>query len=109
MIGLMNVSLQHMKLKVKEPDDQLVYRVNWLRAKASSDRWAEELIIYSERNGVDYELFKMKEGQWKDRAQRASIDGLKGHVCYAEKQQVMWLSMYNQARDAFQSKGSLKV
>jgi hypothetical protein len=48
--------------------------------------------------------FKWKANEWKKRGEQACQEGLRGHTCYTEKQQVLWLAMLNQACNAFQNK-----
>jgi len=45
-----------------------------------------------------------KVSEWKFRGYQADLAGLRGHACYAGKQQIIWLNLYNQAKAAFEGK-----
>ena len=82
-------------------DCSLVYRVNWLRAKARHDRWKEELLI------VRYEMkwtilwFKHQMKEWKDRLRRSVEEKKLGHIAYAEKQVAMWKMFMREGERGF--------
>lgn len=105
----MNVSLWGRPEELQITNGILVYRINWLRAKARADRWSEELKIVQKEMEWTMNWFKRQENNWKERAQQAELGRLKGHVCYAEKQQVMWKMMYTHACDAFQTRDVSKI
>jgi hypothetical protein len=113
----------------------VVYRVHWLKAKARSDRWAEEQVLLS--NEMDWVvIFLQTQARvWRDRAgavanevRSMAIDndgvsedagcsyvpqlaghgsnglpneGLQGHLCYAFRQEQMWLQFANLATQKF--------
>ena len=73
----------------------LVYRVNWLRAKARVDQWQEELVL------VKHEMrlwLKNQAKLWGERLKRENSFLPNGHKAYATKQQKLW--------NAFQRKAS---
>lgn len=71
-------------------DCHLVYRVNWLRAKARQDRWSEELQIVRHEMKWTILWFQHQIKEWKDRLKRSVQENEKGHIAYAEKQVAMW-------------------
>jgi len=42
--------------------------------------------------------------EWRKRALKSEEEGLRGHTGYAEKQQVMWLMMLEQAKKEFRTR-----
>jgi hypothetical protein len=78
-----------------------VYRVNWFRAKARSDRWGEELKIVKKEMEWTMNWFEWQTEEWKKRGDKTCREGMRGHTCYAEKQQVLWQAMWKQAHSAF--------
>jgi hypothetical protein len=81
-----------------------VYRVNWLRAKARSDRWAEELKIVKKEMEWTMNWLERQVMEWQKRGNKSGEEGLRGHKCYAEKQQVMWSTMLEQAAREFRTR-----
>ena len=78
----------------------LVYRVNWLRAKARKDRWEEEMeLVVSEMNWT-VECFKYHEKRWERRAE--GTQGL-GQKAYAWKQKAMWENWGKSAEERFKT------
>jgi hypothetical protein len=67
----------------------LVYRVNWLRAKARHDRWMEELKIVKNEMKWTILWFENQSREWNDRL-KGSAKEQSGHIAYAEKQVAMW-------------------
>ena len=69
----------------------LVYRVNWLRAKARHARWSEELQIVQKEMDWTCRSFQHLHQLWKSQADKYK-DQLekKGHHSYALKQAAMW-------------------
>ena len=76
----------------------LVYRVNWLWAKARVDQWQEEQILVKHEMQWTTLWFQNQADLWRERSE--SVDGILpiGHKAYAVKQQKLW--------DAFQKKSS---
>ena len=68
----------------------LVYRVNWLRAKARVDRWQEERILVKHEMQWTILWFQFQANLWRERSER--VDGILpvGHQSYAKKQQKLW-------------------
>ena len=79
-----------------------VYRVNWLRAKARSDRWEEELITVQHEMRWTVLWFQDQLKKWKERVERSNQEHKPGHSAYAEKQVDMWLMFVGQAEQSFQ-------
>jgi hypothetical protein len=80
-----------------------VYRVKWLRGKARYDRWQEELTTVKSEMENTIRWFQHQKLQWEVRRGKVDV-ALQGHVCYAEKQVVMWARMIAQAQIAFMDK-----
>lgn len=83
-----------------------VYRVHWLRSKASRDRWKEELdLLPHEMEWVIY-FFRHKSAEWKELGLSAKIPG---KVCYAARQAAMWAEFDARATATFQQVVGLPV
>ena len=78
----------------------LVYRVNWLRAKARVDRWREELMLVKHEMQWTILWFQFQANLWRERSERADGGLPSGHKPYAKKQEKLW--------NAFQTKSSEK-
>jgi hypothetical protein len=76
----------------------LVYRVNWLKAKARVDRWQEEQILVKHEMDWTIRWFQYQANLWKKRSEMEDRMLPKGHEAYAIKQQKLW--------DVFQKKAS---
>ena len=76
----------------------LVYRVNWLKAKARVDRWQEELILVKHEMDWTIRWFQYQAKIWKERSELEDSMLPKGHEAYAIKQRKLW--------DAFEKKAS---
>jgi hypothetical protein len=84
-------------------DTVLVYRVNWLRAKARYTRWEEEhnLIPHEMQWTVSYFQYREKEW-WERKARIAPDDGRSpGLHAYASKQAGMWKAFSEDAMSRF--------
>lgn len=81
----------------------LVYRVNWLKAKARYDRWSEELKLVQHEMHWTVRWFQNQELMWR----RRSGESIKnGHKAYAEKQAFMWAEFAAEGMKGFQGKWS---
>jgi hypothetical protein len=80
-----------------------VYRVNWFRGKARYDRWSEELQSVKSEMGNTIRWLQHQKVEWEARRDKVGL-GLRGHICYAEKQMVMWRNMIAHAETAFANK-----
>jgi hypothetical protein len=60
--------------------------VNWLRAKAARDRWAEEVEILKVEFQWTAEFFNSQVSKWIERKGDAIHKKLDGHACYAARQ-----------------------
>ena len=76
----------------------LVYRVNWLRAKARKERWEEEIELVRCEMDWTVNCFQHHERIWRERAEGA--DG-PGHRAYAWKQWAMWNEWVGMAETRF--------
>lgn len=85
-------SLSHLKCF------SLVFRVNWLRAKARVDRWVEEEQLVKHEMEWTTIWFRNQAELWKERSERNDPNLPPGHKSYAAKQHKLW--------SAFQSKSS---
>jgi len=79
----------------------VVYRVNWLRAKAWFDRWEEEVKLVENEMRWTVLWFEHHGKLWKERAMKSKQDGKNGHACYAWKQVKMWKRMADNAGETF--------
>lgn len=76
----------------------LVYRVNWLRAKARKERWEEEIELI--QNEMDWTInsFHYHQKIWKQRVDEAESPG---HRAYAWKQSSTWAGWAKTAEITF--------
>ena len=75
----------------------LVYRVNWLRAKARRDRWVEEKDLLESELLWTKLYFEHQQQVWLDRASGACD---RGFVCYAYRQARDWGLLVTQSLNA---------
>jgi len=78
----------------------LVYRVNWLRAKARKERWEEEVELVKSEMDWTVNCFKKKERVWEEIAEAAERGG---HRAYAWKQSSVWGEWATMAASTFKS------
>jgi hypothetical protein len=100
-----------------------VYRVHWLKAKARRDRWSEESTLLSFEMDWVLNYFQTQAARWHGRATAAGGGGdndeldlgdrtsvgvvgrgrhlSSGHRCYALRQENMWLKFSEAARLKF--------
>ncbi|KAF8442797.1 hypothetical protein L210DRAFT_3396998 [Boletus edulis BED1] len=76
----------------------LVYRVHWLRAKATKDRWREEVEILKAEFQWTVNFFNKRAEDWTHLAVDSQTKGQHGAASYAARQS----SMYGQLRDQCQ-------
>jgi hypothetical protein len=109
----------------------IVYRVHWLKAKARRDRWAEEATLLGHEMDWTFAFFQKQAFKWRERAlgstggllhihgsgngegsgidddsptaaAYSSSDQLsRGQICYALRQEHIWLRFAQRARDRF--------
>jgi hypothetical protein len=86
----------------------LVYRVNWLRAKARVDRWLEEetLVKYEMQWTIGW--FQYQANIWKERSNREDGNLPLGHKSYCTKQEKLWNAFVRKASQRFGLYISLK-
>jgi hypothetical protein len=76
-----------------------VNRVNWLRAKARSDRWNEELLLCRLEMTWTINAFAHRKTFWTDL--KTGSDHTTGSQAYAAKQEAMWERMRDSAQQSF--------
>jgi len=69
-----------------------VYRVNWLKARAQKNRWAEELALTKNEMEWVTRFFYSKRRQWGIWLAGVAAPSL-GQMAYAERQMSMWEEM----------------
>lgn len=79
----------------------LVYRVNWLRAKARVDRWAEEMTLVRHEMQWTILWFQNQQTLWSERYGQEGVDFSVGHKSYAKKQQKLWGAFKRKASERF--------
>lgn len=79
----------------------LVYRVNWLKAKARWQRWDEELNLVKHEMGWTVSWFQNKKDEWDRRYHQATKPG---HQAYAQRQVLLWERFELDAQNAFKDK-----
>lgn len=75
----------------------LDYRVHWLRARAQSNRWAEELKLTHNEMSWVARFFSFKYHTWENCKNTAIGLGDPGSVAYAERQMHFWYTMARKA------------
>ena len=80
----------------------LVYRVNWLRAKARLDRWLEELVLVKHEMHWTILWFQCQANLWKKRSEKKEGILPMGHEAYAKKQQKLWNAFQKKASERFE-------
>jgi hypothetical protein len=73
-------------------EENAVYRVNWLRAKARFKRWEEEHNLVKHEMVWTVRYFKYCQREWEGRRKRVDNDreGATGLMAYAAKQAALW-------------------
>lgn len=79
----------------------LVNRVHWLRARAQSQRWKEELILVGHEMDWTVRYFIHYSEVWKERISIADGMGDKGAAVYASRKKAMWMEMASKASAQF--------
>ena len=77
----------------------LVFRVNWLRAKARVDRWQEEQTLVKHEMEWTTLWFKNQAKLWRERSEREDIDLSPGHKSYAAKQHKLWNAFHRKSSE----------
>jgi len=75
-----------------------VNRVNWLRAKARSKRWEEEVLILRHEMVWTQLWFEHHKKKWEKRMEVADKASRAGHHAYAAKQARVWSQFWGDAR-----------
>jgi hypothetical protein len=79
----------------------LVYRVNWLRAKARVDRWNEELTLVKQEMKWTILWFRNQANLWMKRLEKEESNLPIGHKAYAIKQKKIWNEFEKKASEVF--------
>ena len=80
----------------------IVYKVNWLRARARYLRWEEELIWVKQDMTLTLNSFEKRQEEWSRRAKTSREEGKIGHQSYALGQAKMWNGLISSAKEKFQ-------
>ena len=88
----------------------LVYRVNWLRAKCRKDRWAEELTLVKCEMEWTKLFYTRRVELWSNRATALAVTDPNLHY-YARRQAWTWTLLRTQVENAIKasSPGSAQV
>jgi hypothetical protein len=78
---------------------RLVTRVNWLRAKARSKRWEEEVVILKHEMIWTQLWFAHQKRRWEERMETAKLTSKLGHHAYAAKQAGVWSKFWEHAKE----------
>jgi hypothetical protein len=87
----------------------LVTRVNWLRAKARSKRWKEEVLILQHEMVWTQMWFEHQQKVWEGRMKGALDTSKVGHHAYAAKQARVWRRFKEHACTEFEKVGRIVV
>jgi hypothetical protein len=79
----------------------LVYHVNWLQAKARSDRWLEDLKLVKHEMEWTTLWFQHQRDLWSELSKREDSYLPIGHKAYALKQQKLWNAFQKKASERF--------
>jgi hypothetical protein len=79
----------------------LVYRVNWLKAKARVDRWTEELFLVKNEMQWTMLWFQNQANLWRERSEMEGDDLPMGHEAYAVKQKKLWNEFLTKSSERF--------
>ncbi len=80
-----------------------VNRVNWLRAKACSKRWEEEILILKHEMMWTQLWFGHQKKKWEERMEMTTVTSKPGHRAYAAKQVRIWEQFLEHAKAEFGS------
>lgn len=83
--------------------DSTVYRVNWLRAKAAKDRWAEEVELVTAEFLWTVTFFDTKVDAWVELHKANIQHGLSGHACYCARQATLYQRLRDQCQKMMDS------
>ena len=79
---------------------EIVYRVNWLRARARAERWNEEKVIVQQEMSWVVRTFGYMREVWEARAKNVGGDK-PGHKAYAIREAERWERWAETARAEF--------
>lgn len=78
----------------------IVYRVNWLRARARAQRWSEEREIVTKEMEWAIRTFRYMGGVWEIRAEKMGKEK-PGHKAYAARETDRWKRWAGVAKTEF--------
>jgi hypothetical protein len=78
-----------------------VTRVNWLRAKACSKQWEEEILILKHEMIWTQMWFGHQKKKWEERMDMPTVVSKLGHQAYAAKQASIWSQCLEHAKRDF--------
>ena len=78
---------------------ELVYRVNWLRAKCRKDRWAEELTLVKSEMEWTKLFYARRAAVWENRATALALTD-PDLLYYASRQAWTWTLLRTQVENA---------
>jgi len=81
-------------------DEKIVYRVNWLRARARAQRWSEEKEIVIKEMGWVIGTFSYMGDIWETRGKSMGNEKL-GHRAYAARETERWHRWAETAKKEF--------
>ncbi|KIJ60685.1 hypothetical protein HYDPIDRAFT_98379, partial [Hydnomerulius pinastri MD-312] len=74
-----------------------VFRVQWLRAKASRDQFREEVELVQSEMGWTRNDFARRAGIWDAHHHAAEQSDDQGRACYAAKEAALWHELKDDA------------
>ena len=83
--------------------NEIVNRVHWLRARAQSQRWKEELILVGHEMDWTVRYYLYQSTMWKDRKSVAEEMKDMGAAVYAARKYAMWMHMAVTSADQFKN------
>jgi hypothetical protein len=75
------------------PNNEIVNRVHWLRARALSKRWKEEFVLVGYKMQWMINFYVHQSEIWKERRTAAETMEFPGAGAYADRQNAMWLEV----------------
>ncbi|THU97243.1 hypothetical protein K435DRAFT_662989, partial [Dendrothele bispora CBS 962.96] len=84
-----------------------VYKVNYLRAQARWQRWAEELILVKREMEWQVNWFENRKRSWLKRSTRGGLS--RGGRAYALKEANRWGAFAERSRRYFADNADIKI
>ena len=95
-----SVSYSNSKILKTDTNEKIVYRVNWLRARARAQRWSEEKEIVKKEMEWVIRTFRYMESIWETRGKNIE-SGKLDHKAYAAKETDRWYRWAETAKKEF--------